>query len=303
MRTGFFIILIQILLVSHYGCDRKDLDSLSTPDYQVFTLNTKGDTTITGKKGTKIVIPRNSFIRRDSTPVHEVEFCVEEYYEISEMVLKGLVTLSNNRVLETGGMIHIKATSEGGPVYLSKGSYLDVYFKKSDSGRLFMPFQGILDNKKEINWIESDSIELTGHKDIQIIKLGPFEDGLIVNINPAKSFFRSRVMGWINADIFLDYLGNRTLLVKAPGNLIERPQLIFKEINAILPGEKVDSDFYKFVIPDSLSWSIFVHHINNNRIYYDWIEKRDNIGDTIEVKLKPSSVQQLREKIDLWFSK
>ena len=197
-------------------------------------------------------------------------------------------------------MVYIKATSEGDPVYLSSDSYLDIYFKKADSTKLFIPFRGVSSGmNSEIEWIVNDSIELEGPTDIQIIKLGLFSDSLVVNINPAESFFRSRVMGWINADIFLDYHGNETLWVKTPPNSNSRPQLVFREINSILPGEKIDDDLYKFNVPDSLKWILFFKENKNNKIYYDLIRKEDEVGDTVVVRPKLGSMQLIKDRIDL----
>lgn len=81
---------------------------------QIFTINTNRDTILNCRENTKITISANSFISQNGSDVlGKVSFQVTEYYNISDMVFAGLSTKNNEKLLETGGMIYITATSEG----------------------------------------------------------------------------------------------------------------------------------------------------------------------------------------------
>ncbi|MFN3840772.1 MAG: hypothetical protein ACK4RF_08695 [Cyclobacteriaceae bacterium] len=297
------IILARILLLFLPGCDLSDSGNQNTVPYQSFTLNAAKDTLIVGKQGTRIFIPGRSFVNKDSVFVSEVELQLEEYYERSDMLLRGLTTLSGDKVLETGGMIHISAVSGNQKVFLSGNSYLDIYFKKHDTTRLFLPFQGALTNDRgEITWVVSDSIKLEGTMGFEIIGGYSFVDTLIATLSPAQSFFRSRIMGWINTDIFIKYNGNRAIWVKTQINRKIRLSLALEEINVIIPGKPIGLSFYTFTVPDSLNYIIFAKEIIGNKIYYDLIPKERIRGDTIEVRLKLGSAQRIKDEIDLWMN-
>jgi hypothetical protein len=82
------------------------------PSY--FVIKTNRDTVIKCKEGTLLSIPADAFltISNKSSVVGEVKISVKEFYKISDMMMQGLTTTSNNQLLETGGMINIKVTSK-----------------------------------------------------------------------------------------------------------------------------------------------------------------------------------------------
>jgi hypothetical protein len=75
---------------------------------QSFVVNNKRDTIITGKEGTSLLIPANTF--GGSQPL---TITMKEYYSYKDMVTNRLTTLSNDQLLVTGGMLHITATING----------------------------------------------------------------------------------------------------------------------------------------------------------------------------------------------
>jgi hypothetical protein len=79
-----------------------------------FVIKTNRDTVIKCKEGTLLSIPANAFLNasNQSPIVGEVKISVKEFYKISDMMIAGLSTASNNQLLETGGMINIKATAK-----------------------------------------------------------------------------------------------------------------------------------------------------------------------------------------------
>ncbi|HEX7846028.1 MAG TPA: hypothetical protein VF476_09540 [Chitinophagaceae bacterium] len=92
-----------------------------------FTIVTNKDTTILCKEGSIIFIPANCFeTEKGETVKGPVQISVKEFYSISDIIGNKLTTLSNDRMLETGGMLHISAKTSSQTVRLKQGSSLDL---------------------------------------------------------------------------------------------------------------------------------------------------------------------------------
>ncbi|MFN8396353.1 MAG: hypothetical protein U0176_17140 [Bacteroidia bacterium] len=69
---------------------------------------------ITGQYGTRALIPANAFVFPDGTPVTSpVTVEVREVANKRGMILENLPTISNGRLLESGGVVKVTATSAG----------------------------------------------------------------------------------------------------------------------------------------------------------------------------------------------
>jgi hypothetical protein len=79
-----------------------------------FVITNSRDTVIKCKEGTSLFIPANAFLNAitQSPVVGEVKISVKEFYKISDMLIAGLTTTSDNQLLETGGMINIEAVAK-----------------------------------------------------------------------------------------------------------------------------------------------------------------------------------------------
>jgi len=76
---------------------------------QVFEITNENDTFIIGKNGTKISIPKNSFVDKNGNAVTgKINFELKEALTLADMVMGNLTTLSNGKILQTGGMIYTK---------------------------------------------------------------------------------------------------------------------------------------------------------------------------------------------------
>ncbi len=109
---------------------------------QVFLIKSNRDTTIFCKEGTSIKIKANSIISEHSGDLmlEVVKLEVEEYYKISDMVFAQLTTTSGDKILETGGMLHISATANNEKCTVKPGMAIEIgypYSVKKDKMVLF----------------------------------------------------------------------------------------------------------------------------------------------------------------------
>jgi TonB family protein len=109
---------------------------------QIFTIPIDKDTIIECKEVTTLRIPANSFMIESSGEAvnGDVEISVKEYYDLSDMILANLSTMSGDKILETGGMIHISANSHGENCILKKDREIKIgfpYFSEKKDMQLF----------------------------------------------------------------------------------------------------------------------------------------------------------------------
>ena len=109
---------------------------------QIFSIQANRDTIIVCKEGTSIKIKANSFISektgKEISGIVHIE--VKEYYKLSDIMLSNLSTRSGNEILETGGMIHIAATSDRENCIIKQGNEIEIgfpYAMKIDDMALF----------------------------------------------------------------------------------------------------------------------------------------------------------------------
>jgi hypothetical protein len=128
-----------------------------------FVIKTNRDTVIKCKEGTLLSIPANAFLNASNqNPVSgEVNISVREFYKISDMMIAGLTTTSNNQLLETGGMINIKATSKesNDSCILKPGKSIVIAMPNQDTQNVggMQLFNGVHGNNN-INWVSQSGI-------------------------------------------------------------------------------------------------------------------------------------------------
>ncbi len=106
------------------------------------------DTTMFFEKGTALFIPKNSFNTEE-----QVKISVQEYYSNFDIVKENLSTISDHKLLETFGMLNIKAATEKGEIKLAKDKSILIHFPaKGRKNRKAELFFGQKEGSKQLNW-------------------------------------------------------------------------------------------------------------------------------------------------------
>ncbi len=95
-----------------------------------FTVPVNKDIIIECSEGTTTRIPANSFIIESNgfSVGRSVEISVNEYYDLPDMILTNLPTMSGDEILETGGMIYISANANGKNCIFKKDREVEIGF-------------------------------------------------------------------------------------------------------------------------------------------------------------------------------
>jgi OmpA family len=101
---------------------------LSTKSTQRFDWqDTQNEATFVGQNGVNVTIQPNSFAFEDGTlPNGKVDIQLTEALLPSDWLKNDLGTMSDDQILQTGGMARIEATSEGRKLILTKGKTIKV---------------------------------------------------------------------------------------------------------------------------------------------------------------------------------
>lgn len=120
---------------------------------QIFSFQANRDTSIICMEGTLIKIKSNSFIsaKTGKEISGKVQLAVLEYYKTFDIILSNLSSTSDDRILETGGMIHLSASADGEKCIIKKGSVIEVGFPYSNKKNDMALFNGEWTNNK-IDW-------------------------------------------------------------------------------------------------------------------------------------------------------
>jgi hypothetical protein len=135
-RQLFLALTSGILIALAAGCSTDKpvsggAEKISFPTIN-FTISANTDTTIFGDKETRIFISKGTFQFADGTPVTDsITLELKEFYNKSDIVLADLSTQSGDKLLETGGMLNITATSQGKKIEIKSDKRIVVHFPKS----------------------------------------------------------------------------------------------------------------------------------------------------------------------------
>lgn len=255
------------------------------------------DIMIKGKEGTVVVIPANSLIKKNGEIVTgEIDFSLEEFYKKSEIISSNLNTMSNNEILETGGMINITASYKGQQIMIDNDKKIIIRMATKNNYNGMQTF--VSENSgEEMNWIlptpsHSDSVNLNKAKKKKrrriimskrlVLGFGKrnnstfnsyqgIKDTAIKSqlYNTDKLIIKSNKLGWINCDRFPDIKNKTNIIVKVDTAYWPVVRLIFKDINSIMPGYYNSNKDVKFInIPVGYKLTLIAFSLVNNEPYY-----------------------------------
>src|SRR5689334_22449712 len=111
--------LVLVLLVSSCGTKKTNQSVLTPANLKsaFITLNADSAYVLKAPKGAILKIARNSF---DVKPGEKIRLEIKEAFTASDILLAGLTTKSNGKLLQSGGMIYINATANDKAVKIIK---------------------------------------------------------------------------------------------------------------------------------------------------------------------------------------
>lgn len=131
MKLGIFSLLLVIGVSACKSQYEPTILSALEKEATQFIIRNNKDTFIEGTEGTLIFIEKGSFVNDMGEPITDsIEISLKEVYSLSDIVGQPISTSSGEDLLETGGMIELRASSKGENLRLNYGKSLVVHFPK-----------------------------------------------------------------------------------------------------------------------------------------------------------------------------
>lgn len=179
---------VDITITTFNLKNSNDLVKQICPEYkQVYTVNPLQKTVVTSKNGMRIEIPENAFQTLDGKDIltNEVEIELEEYHRPMDFVLNNLSTVSNGKILESGGMFKINAKSKNQELTLKKGKTIEVEMPSKNIQNNMSVFTGTRTTQGVVEWqIQEEKFKLK-NKDIK-----PIECTIILDEKELKKMYQ-----------------------------------------------------------------------------------------------------------------
>ncbi|MBL7816136.1 MAG: energy transducer TonB [Saprospiraceae bacterium] len=121
---------------------------------QYFIFSSESDTTINGKEGTILKIPKLIFETETGSILKgNVKLELTEFLRTSDMVLANLTTESDEKPLETGGMLYINATDGlGNTIKIRSDRGIHIELPTPPNPKKMSLFYGQPDINRRVNW-------------------------------------------------------------------------------------------------------------------------------------------------------
>ena len=145
MKLIYFLISGLIFISCSQNSKLKNILSEDQLASQIFRINVNQDTTLITAGGCILKIPKGS-LRSDSI---NVKLEIKEALTVTDIVLAGMTTQSNNQALSSGGMIYFNAAS-GYNITITKP--LEVLVPSNNYNRDMKVYKGEEDQNNKLNW-------------------------------------------------------------------------------------------------------------------------------------------------------
>jgi len=123
---------------------------------QTFQINPREDNRLVGEQGTVINIPANTLALGGGNVPPQMTVELKEVYGAGQILNADLHTMSGGEMLETGGTIHLAASTGGQQAHVQNGSAIDLEFPKAEPGDDEMQiFNGRVDRSGNFDWVDN----------------------------------------------------------------------------------------------------------------------------------------------------
>lgn len=307
MRNLVIALTISFLLA---GCssDKENHGSLNTLKTapQTFSINPNERASLETEGGVKVIIPPGVFVFEDGQPaLNSIQLELLDVFTKSDMILNGISTISDGRLIESFGMVFAKATSEGKNLVIREGGAIGMEFpdrlNKSD-GALFYGHE----SDTSFNWeFVPGSIPETpakvdeGERDVQV---DDAVDSVEDSMRPKGYQFVVQRLGWINCDRFVDYEEKTALEIELSNYNTPSAYLVFRNINSVM---KLYVEEQGNVIVENLpkGFKVDLVVIDNINDRYYWAKEEITLGRQQKVTVKTkrwnlTSIKKALQELD-----
>lgn len=297
---------------------KNHLESFQIEKSQFFDLDTLGFKKIIGKHGTQIIYHRDLF---DLKETDTIQLELIELYDYNEILYRNIQTLTtDNKLLETSGVLKIVFTSNGKEIKLKKGEKLIVYPPKGKlkDNNIFLSKTDSLGNIKwditnqDYNlfsihlgggiWadkiIKTDSIEYYRRMNIKTSGSETYNSSLAKNKENVDFFILDNInTNWVNIDKLVNINSNLNFELTSTSDEFSGFDIyvVYKDFASFIYYSRFKSELIFNDIPITEETFMIVLCQKNNEIFHDRL-LLNNISNNskISLNLKKISKEKLK---------
>ena len=243
-------------------------ESISLSDYsnvfttnitQVFTASQNKISAITAKKGLKIIVNPLVLEKEDGSAIDgKIKVSIIELTNSEELFKSNAATVSNGRLLASGGSYFIGMTCNGQKLRIKKNKNLQVQFPVLKENEMQL-FYGQRDSAENMNWVDA-GINLQQLQEEESIQFTDSNQNLVNDNIPAYAFTdesgNAKIYPSLNEKVY--YYETMMTIKTLVDTINKHSTKIYidtvymwpKQIAKLLPGQRVDTNFlYKVYGP------------------------------------------------------
>lgn len=152
LRSAFLLFVVATLITC--SKKKKEFNGILKPSNitsQFFIVNPSDDTTINTSHAARLVIKKGTFLTDDKVTVE-----IKEVFRPEEILLTGLTTLSNGKLLASAGMLYFSATVNGKNIEPSLPVKAFIPGNCPDPNMKI--FSGEIQSDSSVNWVNPKEI-------------------------------------------------------------------------------------------------------------------------------------------------
>jgi len=287
-----------------------------TRNCQEFEIYTKEENVFYTAGGVTIRVHADSFVYENggTHPCGTVTMCVSEFLTYGDMLSADLVTHSNGKMLETGGMVYIEVNCENKKLKLANNKTIQIIFPADEKKEGMQAFNGsksknishwLLQKGGDVSFTKADTYEemiekqeKTEEKEIEYDDEGNELDyysergeSVLDNVyyNMTDGYLlTSANLGWINCDRFTEIEQKTELLVSSHRKETICYRLVFRDIRSIMPAYEYDAKGnYLFEnVPSGQQATLLAFYLSKDKKNALFGYKEITLGKTKEEKVE-----------------
>ncbi len=267
----------------------KNLDNILesiAPEKQTFTINASIANTVQCSQGTELRIPANAFVDGQGNVVQgNVELKMTEVFHKGEMVLNHRPTVSQGRLLESGGEFNLQASVGDKAVKLASGQQIEIRVPVNNtvaSAEGMQVFVQGLDSRGNFTWIPVNTT---------------------LRVAAGNYVFNVSSLNWVNIDKFIDpntQLTNIKVTAKdlAVDKASTQGYINFKGVASVADLFLENGEFKGEMLPVGREAVVLIIHAEGEKLYLGRKDITTATDMNLEVELKRVTRGELEKELE-----
>lgn len=237
----------------------------------------------------------------------EIMICIKEYYSLADIIINDLATISNKRMLETGGMLYITATCKGYKIRVKQGKSFVIRMPAREVLPRMKLFAGEVKGGI-VDWKETDIRNIPSVTTVTNIDPDYGYEGegyeqwseseyYEAPMNEAEYLFNSTKLEWINCDRFPEGSERTNLFVKVDTSMHLAVRVVFRNIRSVMPAYFSGTDAVRVDnIPVGEQATIIGYSMDDKKnVYMAYKDIRIQQNGVEGLKLEASTLNELKD--------